>query len=147
MLKNIIRWRRIIDWILYTRPFGACFDKILVKISWSWNFSTYWNLESIGSTSDEYSAMSLAESCIPEDGFRVWFRSAVCNTNWVPSENFCRERLRNLLFLRAEIKREERTPLAESWFTNQQSGGQTEKIPSPADLNIFIFRITREEMD
>ncbi|GFV11469.1 uncharacterized protein TNCV_1695931 [Trichonephila clavipes] len=69
------------------------------------------SLDSIGMTSDKYSAMlfPLVESCIPEDILRVWLR------NSVSEEKSYSARLTQLLnFLRAEVEGEKRITLAVS---------------------------------
>ncbi|GFS58401.1 structural maintenance of chromosomes protein 4 [Trichonephila clavipes] len=76
------------------------------------------SLESIGMTSDKYSAVRfpLVESCIPEDILRVWLR------NSVSEEKSYSARLTQLLnFLRAEVEGEERITLAKSGINQSDS--------------------------
>ena len=96
------------------------------------------SLESIGMTSDKYSAMlfPLVESCIPEDMLRVWLR------NSVNEEKSYSARLTQLLnFLRAEVEGEERITLAKSGIKQSDSCRKIHKdkedIIIPTASNLF----------
>ncbi|GFY35490.1 transposon Tf2-6 polyprotein [Trichonephila clavipes] len=96
------------------------------------------SFESIGMTSDKYSAMLfyLVESYIPEDILRVWLR------NSVSEEKSYSARLTLLLnFLRAEVEGEERITLAKSGINQSDSYRKIhkdkEEIIIPTASNLF----------
>ncbi|GFX71478.1 DUF5641 domain-containing protein [Trichonephila clavipes] len=97
------------------------------------------SLESIGMTSDKYSAMlfPLGESCILEDILKVWLR------NSVSEEKSYSARLTHVLnFLRAEVEGEERITLAKSSINQsdfyRKIHKDKEEIIIPTASNLFL---------
>ena len=111
-------------------------------------------LESIGMTSDKYSAMlfPLVESCVPEDILRIWLRSHAAVSSDKDEQNTYNFKLKQLLlFLKNEVEGEERISLAKTGFKLNASNSKTSKasneqsIQTASDLFTSGQKVTRDE--